>query len=171
MSTATPPGLRVSAGDPMPSIGLRASDGFLLNLRSFVNKQPVIFVFFGAPTLSGEARERGDALAAALKAGYERAATSGVAIVGITCDNEEQQAQYIAEHELPYLLFSDERRSAVELLGVPVKAKGENYNALPTAFAVATDGTIVDIVENAQPKGLLARLLEAIAEHPAQTSS
>lgn len=165
MSTVTPSGLRVAVGDQMPSIGLRASDGFLLNLRSFVTKQPVIFAFFGAPSLSGQQREAGDALAQALKAGHERISAAGVAVVGITCDNEEQQAEYIKEQELPFLLFCDERRSAVELLGVPTTAKGENHNAAPTAFAVATDGTIVDIVENAQPRGLLARLLEAIAEH------
>ena len=76
MSTVTPSGLRVAVGDQMPSIGLRASDGFLLNLRSFVTKRPVIFTFFGAPTLSGPQREAGDALAQALKAGYERATTS-----------------------------------------------------------------------------------------------
>ena len=171
MSTVTPPGLRVAIGDQMPSIGLRASDGFLLNLRSFVSKQPAIFVFFGAPSLSGAAREQGDALATTLRDGFERAKTAGVALVGITCDNEEQQAAYIAEHELPYLLFSDERRSGVELLGVPLTVDGENYNALPTAFAVGNDGTILDIVENAQPRGLLARLLEAISEHKPETPS
>jgi hypothetical protein len=54
---------------------------------------------------------------------------------------------------------------------VPLTVDGENYNALPTAFAVAADGTIVDVIENAQPRGLLARLLEAISEHTPQTSS
>jgi peroxiredoxin len=121
-------------------------------MRSFVTKRPVIFAFFAAPSLSGPQREAGDALAQALKAGHERISAAGVAVVGITCDNEEQQAEYIKEHELPFLLFCDERRSAVELLGVPTTAKGENHNAAPTAFAVATDGTIVDIVENAQPR-------------------
>jgi peroxiredoxin len=167
MSTITPSGLHVAVGDQMPSIGLRASDGFLLNMRSFVTKRPVIFAFFAAPSLSGPQREAGDALAQALKAGYERITAAGVAVIGITCDNEEQQAEYIKEQELPFLLFCDERRSAVELLGVPVTADGENYNAAPTVFAVARDGTIVDIVENAHPRGLLARLLEAIAEHDA----
>jgi peroxiredoxin len=171
MSTATPPGMRVAVGDQMPSIGLRASDGFLLNLRSFVNKQPAIFVFFGAPTLSGAAREQGDALASALRDGYDRASAAGATLVGITCDTAELQAAYIAELQLPYLLFSDERRSGVELLGVPLTVQGENYNAVPTAFAVGKDGTILDIVENAQPRGLLARLLEAISEHTAQTPS
>ncbi len=162
-------GLHVNVGDPLPSVGLRATDGFLLNLRSFVGKQPVVFVFFGAPTLVGEAREAGDALVDALKQAHQRLAKAGVGLVGITCDNEQQQNEYVEQQSLPFLLFSDERRSAVELLGVPTTVKGENYNAVPTAIAVATDGTVVDVVEHATPKGLIARLLESIEEaHPPQ---
>lgn len=155
---------RVQAGDPIPSVGLRASDGYLLNLRSFVGKQPAVFVFFGAPTLSGQARETGDELVQALKRAHPRLTDAGIALVGITCDNEEQQKQYMEQQELPFLLFSDERRSAVDLLGVPTTVKGENYNAVPTAFAVAVDGTVVDVVDNAGPKGLIARLMESIEE-------
>jgi peroxiredoxin len=87
MSTVTQPRLLEASGEHIPSLGLRASDGFLLNLRSFVSKQPAIFVFFGAPSLSGAAREQGDALATTLRDGFERAKTAGVALVGITCDN------------------------------------------------------------------------------------
>ena len=53
------PGLAVSVGDPIPSIGLRASDGYLLNLRSFVGKQPVALLFFAAPTADGTQARRG----------------------------------------------------------------------------------------------------------------
>ena len=164
MSTSTVPGMRVKVGDPIPSVGLRATDGYLLNLRSSVTKQPSLLIFFGAPTLEGAAREAGDALAAALKSAHKRVEAAGAMLIGITCDSAEQQLAYAKEKGLPFLLFSDERRSAVELLGVPTTVDGENYNAVPTAFAVGIDGTIVDIVENVQPKGLIARLLESVEE-------
>ena len=161
MSTATA-GLKVKIGDPMPSVGLRATDGYLLNLRSLVGKQPAIILFFGGPTLKGAARERGDALALALKEAYPRLQKQGVAVIGVTTDNEQQQTAYVAELELPYLLFSDERRIAVSQLGISTSELRGNVNAEPTAFAVGVDGTILDIVEQAAPKGLVARLLEAI---------
>ncbi len=161
MSTATA-GLKVTIGDPIPSVGLRATDGYLLNLRSLVGKQPMILLFFGGPTLRGAARERGDALADALKDAHARLQKQGVAVIGVTTDNEQQQAAYVAELDLPYLLFSDERRIAVSQLGVPTTEVRGNVNAEPTAFAVGIDGTILDIVEQAAPKGLVARLLEAI---------
>jgi peroxiredoxin len=161
VSTATA-GLNVKIGDAIPSVGLRATDGYLLNLRSLVGKQPAIIVFFGGPTLKGGARERGDALAEALKDANARLAKQGVAIIGVTTDNEQQQTAYVAELGLPYLLFSDERRIAVSQLGIPTTEVRSNTNAEPTAFAVGIDGTILDIVEQATPKGLVARLLEAI---------
>jgi thioredoxin-dependent peroxiredoxin len=161
MSTATA-GLKVKIGDQIPSVGHRATDGYLLNLRSLVGKKPLILLFFGGPTLKGAARERGDALAEVLKEAYPRLDRQGVAVIGVTTDNEQQQAAYVKELDLPYLLFSDERRIAVELLGIPTHNQRGNVNAEPIAFAVGIDGTILDIVEGAAPKGLVARLLEAI---------
>lgn len=158
----TASGLKVHEGEQMPSVGLRATNGYLLNLRSFVGKQPAILVFFEGPSVTDAARERGDALARAMKEAQPRLSDAGVALVAISTDSEKQQAAYLAEMELPFLLFCDERRSAVDLLGVATTDDGGNINALPTAFAVAIDGTIVDIVEQFEPRGLFARLLESI---------
>lgn len=155
-------GLRVQIGDQMPSIGLRATDGYLLNLRSHVGKRPSIIVFFGGPSLKGAARARGDELAKTLRDAYPRLQRADVGLIAVTTDSERQQADYVAALELPYLLFSDERRTAVAMLGIPTRNERGNVNAEPTAFAVATDGTILDIVEHAEPRGLIARLLEAI---------
>ena len=162
--SASTTGLQVQVGDQMPSVGLRATDGYLLNLRTFVTKQPAIFVFFGGPSLRGDARERGDELARTLAAALPRLKREGIGLVGVTTDSERQQAQYVADLELPFLLFCDERRTASMSLGVPTREERGNINAEPTAFAVAQDGTILDIVERAEPRGLIARLVEAI--HP-----
>ena len=161
MSTATA-GLKVKIGDQIPSVGLRATDGYLLNLRSLVGKQPVVLLFFGGPSLKAGARDRGELLALALKEAHQRLANQGVTIMGVTTDNELQQKAYVEEHGLPYLLYSDERRIAVSQLGIPTTDVRGNINAEPTAFAIGVDGTILDIVEQAAPKGLVARLLEAI---------
>ena len=67
MSRATA-ALNVQVGDPIPSIGLRATDGYLLNLRSWVGKSPVAHLFFAGPSLSGVSRTVGEALAERLGA-------------------------------------------------------------------------------------------------------
>jgi peroxiredoxin len=162
--TLTAPGLRVSIGDQMPSVGLRATDGYLLNLRTFVGKSPSIVIFFAGPSLRGAKRAAGDLMASTLAQAQPRLEREGIGLIMVTTDSEAQQAAYARELELPFLLYCDERRTAVELLGIPTRNERGNVNAEPTAFAVSIDGEILDVVPRAEPRGLVARLVEAI--HP-----
>lgn len=160
--TITASGLRVSIGEQMPSVGLRATDGYLLNLRTFVAKSPSIVIFFAGPSLKGARRAVGDLMATMLAEAYPRLQRAGIGLVMVTTDSEVQQTAYVAELHLPYLLYCDERRTAVELLGIPIRNERGNVNAEPTAFAVSVDGEILDVVPRAEPRGLVARLVEAI---------
>lgn len=162
MTLAKTSGPQVAVGDQMPSVGLRATDGFLLNLRTYVGKGPAIVVFFAGPSLRGARREQGDAMARALAEAYPRLERSGIGLITVTTDSERQQADYVAELQLPYLLYFDERRTAVSLLGIATRAERGNINAEPTAFAVSAEGVVLDVVPRAEPRGLIARLLEAI---------
>jgi peroxiredoxin Q/BCP len=155
---------KLSVGDPLPSVGLRATDGFLLNLRSFVTKQPALFLFFGAPTLKGAAR-RGLKAIEALVAGHDRLREAGIAVTGISADSEQQQREFAEAQKLPFLLFSDERRSAIELLGIETVADGPNVNVVkPVAIAVDRDGTIRMVIEPVDPDKLVDQVVSALSE-------
>ena len=157
--------MKLALGDPLPSVGLRATDGFLLNLRSFVTKQPGLILFFGAPTLGGAARRHGIQAIEALAAGHERLHQAGIAVVGISCDSEQQQTDFVAEQKLPFLLLSDERRSAVEMLGIETIAEGENVNvSQPVAIAVDRDGIIRAVIEHIEADTLVDQAVLAFAE-------
>ena len=157
--------LKVKVGDPLPSVGLRATDGYLLNLRSFVTKQPALLLFFGAPTLSGAAGRRGSKAIEALGAGHGRLREAGIAVAGISADSEQQQADFAVSADLPFLLLSDERRSAVELLGVDTVAAGDNVNvARPIAFAVDREGTVRAILDPVDPDTLVDAAIRALSE-------
>lgn len=159
MSTA------LTSGDALPSVGLRATDGFLLNLRSWVTKQPVLLLFFGAPTLKGAGRRRGLKAIEALTNGYDRLREAGITVAAVSTDSEEQQTAFVAEHELPFLLLSDERRTAVGLLGVDTVADGENVNIVrPVALAIDRDGTIREVIDPVEPEGLVDRVMRALSE-------
>ncbi|HLE59493.1 MAG TPA: redoxin domain-containing protein [Candidatus Limnocylindria bacterium] len=139
-------GLRVTEGQPMPSVGLRATDGVLMNLRSFVGKRPSIVV------VAGEGPSR-DALLVALSEICVRLDIAGVGLLVVSTHSERRQRELIDELKLCFAMLSDERRSAAATLGVADD---------PVAFAVSADGVILDIVERPEPRGLLARLLESI---------
>jgi peroxiredoxin len=156
---------KLTVGDPLPSVGLRATDGFLLNLRSYVTKQAAVFLFFGAPTLKGAARRRGLKAIEALVTGFDRLREAGIAVGGISTDSEQEQQQFVEAQGLPFLLFSDERRSAVGLLGVETAAEGENINvAKPVAIAVDRDGIIRAVIEPVSPDSLVDDVMRALAE-------
>lgn len=156
---------KLKVGDPLPSVGLRATDGYLLNLRSFVTKQPALLLFFGAPTLSGAAKRRGMKAIEALVAGHRRLREAGIAVAGISADSEQQQVEFAKANDLPFLLLSDERRSAVALLGIDTVAEGENVNvAKPVAIAVDRDGIISAILDPADPDTLVDAAMRALSE-------
>lgn len=157
--------MKLAAGDPLPSVGLRATDGYLLNLRSWVTKQPAVLLFFGAPTMGGAPRRRGLKAVQALAAGFERLREAGIAVAAISCDSEEQQTAFAEEHRLPFLLLSDERRSAVEMLGIDTVADGENVNvAQAVVIAVDRDGAIRAIIERVEPDTLVDQVTRALSE-------
>jgi peroxiredoxin len=157
--------LKLAVGDPLPSVGLRATDGYLLNLRTFVTKQPAVILFFGAPTLTGAGRRRGLKAIEALAKGYERLHEAGIAVVGISCDSEQQQSRFAEEQQLPFLLLSDERRSAVEVLGIETVADGENVNVVqPVELVVDRDGIVRAIIERVDPDSLVDQVIQALSE-------
>jgi peroxiredoxin Q/BCP len=157
--------MKLAVGDALPSVGLRATDGYLLNLRTFVTKQPALILFFGAPTLKGTSRRRGLKAIEALTNGHERLHQAGIAVVGISCDSEQQQSAFVAKQSLPFLLLSDERRSAVEMLGIETVAEGENVNvAQPVAIAVDRDGIIRAVIDRAEPDTLVDQAVRALSE-------
>jgi peroxiredoxin len=157
--------LNLSVGDPLPSVGLRATDGYLLNLRSFVSKQPALLLFFGAPTLGGAARRRGLKAIEALVDGHDRLREAGIAVVAISADSEQQQTEFAAAQQLPFLLFSDERRSAMEVLGIETVSDGANVNvARPIGIVVGRDGDVRAVLDPVDPASLVDASMRALAE-------
>jgi len=157
--------IRLAVGDPLPSVGLRATDGYLLNLRSHVTKQPVVLLFFGAPTLAGAGRRRGLKAIEALSAGYQRLRQAGIDVAAVSCDSEQQQHDFAAKQSIPFLLLSDERRSAVEMLGIETVADGANVNVVrPVAIAADRDGIVRAVIERVEPDALVDLVVRALSE-------
>jgi peroxiredoxin Q/BCP len=157
--------VKISVGDSLPSVGLRATDGYLLNLRSFVTKQPVLLLFFGAPTHTGAARRRGLKAVEGVAAGYQRLREAGIAVAAVSTDSEQQQTDFATKHELPFLLWSDERRTAVTVLGIETVAAGENVNvAAPVALAVDREGVVRAVIDPVEPDAIVDQAMRALSE-------
>jgi thioredoxin-dependent peroxiredoxin len=124
-----------------------------------------VLLFFGAPTMAGAGRRKGQKAVEALAAGFDRLREAGVAVSAISCDSEAQQTEFATKHTLPFLLLSDERRSAVEMLGIDTVAVGDNVNvAQPVVIAVDRDGIIRAVIERADPDGIVDQVVRALSE-------
>ena len=67
--------------------------------------------------------------------------------------------------ELPFLLMSDERRSAIDLLGIETVATGMNVNvAKPVAIAVDVDGFVRAVLDPVEPNTLVDAAIRALSE-------
>lgn len=164
MSRATA-SLKIAVGDPIPSIGLRATDGYLLNLRSWVGKSPVAHLFFAGPSLTGAARTAAESVARSVAADVPRLDAAGVLVTGVTTDNERQQLEFATALELPFLLLSDERRIAAEALGIPlVERRGNTNVASPVLVAVDETGLVRGIYQDPDPRLVAAIVLEIFRE-------
>jgi peroxiredoxin len=155
----------LKVGDDLPSVGLRATDGYLLNLRSFVTKQPAVLLFFAAPSLSGAAKRRGMKAIEALAAGHDRLSQAGIAVAAVSTDSEQQQAAFAEKASLPFLLLSDERRSAVQLLGIETSSVGGNVNvSRPIALAVDREGVVKAVIDPVEPSAIVDQAMRALSE-------
>ena len=162
--TLTAPGLRVSIGEQMPSVGLRATDGYLLNLRTYVTKSPSIIVFFAGPSLKGAKRAVGDLMATTLAEAQPRLQRAGIGLIVVTTDSEAQQAAYVEELRaaLPAVLrrATHRRRNS----GHPDPQRARQRQRRADGLRRLDRRDVLDVVPRAEPRGLVARLVEAI--HP-----
>lgn len=157
--------LKIAVGDPIPSIGLRATDGYLLNLRSWVGKSPVAHLFFAGPTLTGATRTAAEGVARAVASNVPRLDAAGVAITGVTTDNERQQLEFVTALELPFLLLSDERKIAADALGIPlVERRGNTNVSTPVLVAVDETGLVRGIYHDPDPRLVAAIVVEIFRE-------
>jgi peroxiredoxin len=157
--------LKIQVGDPIPSIGLRATDGYLLNLRSWVGKSPVAHIFFAGPSLSGAGRAAGEALCRTLASESARLTEAGIAVTGVTTDNEREQASFVKDLDLPFLLLSDERQIAAEALGVPLVHRRSNTNvATPVLIGADEAGFVRGVFHDPDPRLVAVTIFEIFRE-------
>ena len=94
-----------------------------------------------------------------------RLGEAGIAVTGITTDNERQQADFVRDLALPFLLLSDERRIASEALGIPIVEQRGNANvATPVMIGVDETGVVRGVYHDPDPRLMAAIILEIFRE-------
>ena len=146
-------------GDPLPLVGLTASDGSPLDLTQFASGKLVLF-FYPKDDTPGCTTENQDF--SALAADFTRANT---ALLGISKDPPAKHTKFIAKYGLTAPLASDADHGGLsDALGIWAEKSmyGRSYMGMVrSTYLVGTDGRIARVWSPVKVKGHAAEVLAA----------
>lgn len=138
-STTTAADLAVGA--PAPDFTAKAQDGSDVTLSKLKGK-PVVVYFYPKDETKGCTVE-----AESFRDSWKDLSAKGVVVIGISRDNADSHKSFAKNHELPFLLVSDESGSIAKLFGVP---NNNGYLARQT-IVIGADGNIKKIYRDVNP--------------------
>jgi peroxiredoxin Q/BCP len=103
----------LKAGDEAPDFQLPDQDGRDRRLSELIGDQPLILYFYPADFTPGCTQEACD-----LRDLHTRILASRLRVVGVSPQSPESHRRFRKEHNLPFTLLSDEKKTAIKAYGV-----------------------------------------------------
>jgi peroxiredoxin Q/BCP len=103
------------------------------------------------------------AQACALRDRYSDLIGAGAVVFGVSVDSTESHTKFIAKHNLPFPLLSDESHAIVEAYGVWVEKSMYGKTFMGTersTFVIGPDGTIKSVFRKVKPEEHADTVLE-----------
>ena len=147
----------LKAGDKAPNFSLKNQDGKKVALKDFKGQKLVLF-FYPKDMTSTCTVE-----ACNLRDHYGTLQQKGIAVVGISPDDETSHQKFIGKHELPYTLLADTDQTMLNAYGVwgEKSMYGRKYMGVHrTTFLVNEDGKIHDVIVKVEAKNHAAQILK-----------
>ena len=105
---------KVEIGSVAPGFTLPSQSGEMVSLKDFLGKKPVVLYFYPKDDTPGCTKE-----ACAFRDEYEVFGKLDAEVIGISSDSVESHKSFVANHDLPFTLLSDEGGKVRKLYGVP----------------------------------------------------
>lgn len=128
----------LAAGEPAPDFELPDQDGKLRSLRALSGGKALILYFYPADFTPGCTREACD-----LRDLHAQILTAGLQVVGISPQPPESHRRFRDEFQLPFVLLSDEKKSAIKAYGVDGPL---GIGVRRATFLIGRDGRVQDAV-------------------------
>ncbi len=146
-------------GNPAPDFKGTDQDGKEVALSDFRGRKLVLY-FYPKDNTSGCTAE-----AVNLRDNYETLKKHGLAVLGVSTDDEKSHRKFIEKYELPFPLIADKDKKIVNLYGVwgPKKFMGREYEGTHrVTFVIDEEGKIMKIIDKVKTKDHAKQILEAI---------
>ena len=105
---------RVNVGSEAPDFTLPSQSGEMVNLRNFLGRKPLVLFFYPKDDTPGCTEE-----VCTFRDEFEEFGKLDAEVVGISSDTVASHERFVAKHDLPFALLSDEGSRVRTLYGVP----------------------------------------------------
>ena len=144
-------------GDKAPEINSIDENGEVINLEQFKGKKVVLYFYPKDMTPGCTAQSCN------LRDNYHTLLDNGYVVLGCSADSPERHQKFIAKHDLPFSLISDENKEVLNAYGVwgEKKFMGRTYDGIHrTTFVIAENGIIEDIITKVRTKAHTEQILK-----------
>ena len=140
---------KLQIGDEAPAINATDQNENSINLESYRGKKVVLYFYPKDMTPGCTAQSCN------LSDNYKLLLAKGYDVLGVSCDSVKRHQKFIAKHDLPFNLISDEDHKVVNDYGVwqLKKFMGREYMGIVrTTFIIDENGLISDIISKVNTK-------------------
>ncbi len=144
-------------GDKAPAINSIDQNGEKITLEQFKGKKIVLY-FYPKDMIPGCTMQSCN-----LRDNYQILLDNGYVVLGCSADSPERHQKFIAKHDLPFPLISDESKEVLNAYGVwgPKKFMGREYDGMHrTTFVIDKNGIIEDIITKVKTKAHTEQILK-----------
>ena len=140
---------KLQIGDKAPTINAVDQNESSINLETYRGKKVVLYFYPKdmTPGCTAQSCNLSDNYNLLLEKGYD--------VLGVSCDSVKRHQKFIAKHDLPFNLVSDEDHKVVNDYGVwqLKKFMGREYMGIVrTTFIIDENGLISDIITKVNTK-------------------
>ncbi len=148
----------LNIGDKAPAINSIDENGEVITLSQFKGKK-VILYFYPKDMTPGCTMQSCN-----LRDNYQTLLDNGYVVLGCSADSPVRHQKFIAKHDLPFSLISDESKEVLNAYGTwgPKKFMGRTYDGIHrTTFVIDENGMIEDIITKVKTKAHTSQILES----------
>ena len=148
---------KLQIGDKAPAINAIDQNENSINLESYRGKKVVLYFYPKDMTPGCTAQSCN------LSDNYNLLVEKGYDVLGVSCDSVKRHQKFIAKHDLPFNLVSDEDHKVVNDYGVwqLKKFMGREYMGIVrTTFIIDENGLISDIITKVNTKEHTTQIID-----------
>jgi peroxiredoxin Q/BCP len=147
--------MSILEGKKVPTFSAIDQDGEKIKLADFKGKKLALYFYPKDNTSTCTVQ------ACNLRDGYKMLEKQGIAVVGVSPDDEKSHLKFIEKHKLPFRIIADTDKKLVEKFGVwgEKQLYGNKYmGVFRTTFLIDENGVVVKIISKPKVKDHAAEI-------------